>query len=65
MFAEPLCGPGILRYHLLGYFQISRYFEVLMARSALATDPCHYSRPELAAKYLEVFAVGLTSAVST
>jgi hypothetical protein len=29
---------------------------------ALAADPWHYSRPELAAKYLEVFAVGLTSA---
>ena len=33
-----------------------------MARAALATDPWHYSRPELAAKYLEVIAVGLTSA---
>jgi hypothetical protein len=33
-----------------------------MSRATLAADPWHYSRPELAAKYLEVFAVGLTSA---
>lgn len=33
-----------------------------MARSAIPLDPWHYSRPELASKYLRVFDVGLTSA---
>jgi hypothetical protein len=33
-----------------------------MLRPAAATDPWHYPRPELAAKYLKVFDVGLTSA---
>src|SRR5260370_41774841 len=33
-----------------------------MARSTIPADPWHYPRPELAAKYLHVFDVGLTSA---
>jgi hypothetical protein len=33
-----------------------------MARSTIPADPWHYPRPELAAKYLQVFDVGLTSA---
>jgi hypothetical protein len=33
-----------------------------MARSKTSRDPWHYPRPELAAKYLQVFDVGLTSA---
>jgi hypothetical protein len=33
-----------------------------MARSTNPGDPWHYARPELAAKYLQVFGVGLTSA---
>ena len=33
-----------------------------MARSTSPADPWHYPRPELAAKYLQVFDVGLTSA---
>jgi len=33
-----------------------------MARSTTPADPWHYPRPELAAKYLQVFDVGLTSA---
>jgi hypothetical protein len=33
-----------------------------MARSTFQTDPWHYPRPRLAAKYLQVFDVGLTSA---
>jgi hypothetical protein len=33
-----------------------------MTRAATPADPWHYPRPELAAKYLQVFDVGLTSA---
>src|SRR5204862_397076 len=33
-----------------------------MARSTTPADPWHYPRPKLAAKYLQVFDVGLTSA---
>jgi hypothetical protein len=33
-----------------------------MARSKISGDPWHYPRPELAAKYLRIFDVGLTSA---
>src|SRR5258708_8103532 len=33
-----------------------------MARSTIPADPWHYPRPELAAKYLQVFDVGLSSA---
>jgi len=33
-----------------------------MARSTIPADPWHYPRPELAAKYLQMFDVGLTSA---
>ncbi len=33
-----------------------------MARATTPADPWHYPRPELAAKYLDVFGVGLTSA---
>ncbi len=33
-----------------------------MARSKTSGDPWHYPRPELAAKYLRIFDVGLTSA---
>src|SRR5258708_22540070 len=33
-----------------------------MARSTIPVDPWHYPRPELAAKYLQMFDVGLTSA---
>lgn len=33
-----------------------------MTRAASPADPWHYPRPELAAKYLQVFDVGLTSA---
>jgi hypothetical protein len=33
-----------------------------MARSKTSGDPWHYPRPELAAKYLQIFDVGLTSA---
>jgi hypothetical protein len=33
-----------------------------MARSKTFGDPWHYPRPELAAKYLQIFDVGLTSA---
>jgi hypothetical protein len=33
-----------------------------MDRSTTPADPWHYSRPELAAKYLQIFDVGLTSA---
>jgi hypothetical protein len=35
---------------------------ILMPRAAIPPDPWHYSRPELASKYLRVFDVGLTSA---
>src|SRR5258708_35993879 len=33
-----------------------------MARSTIPVDPWHYPRPELAAKYLKMFDVGITSA---
>jgi hypothetical protein len=33
-----------------------------MTRPTISADPWHYSRPELAEKYLKVFDVGLTSA---
>jgi len=33
-----------------------------VTRTAAPVDPWHYPRPELAAKYLEVFDLGLTSA---
>ena len=33
-----------------------------MTRASTPADPWHYPRPELAAKYLQVFDVGLSSA---
>ena len=33
-----------------------------MTKTVPFADPWHYPRPELAKKYLEIFAIGLTSA---
>jgi len=53
---------GIQRYREKEYFSKSTIPLHTVTREATLADPWHYSRPELAAKYLGVFDLGLTSA---